>query len=97
LVVGLRFTAGFFATGLFDVVVVLVVAVDLFCTTLFFAAGCVAAGPDVTRLECFARARTVLLGAASAGELSANEATSATSSALMVLRIINRPPRTPVR
>ena len=46
---------------------------------------------------CFARARTGLFGAASAGELSANEATSATSSAVMVLRIVNRPPRTPVR
>jgi hypothetical protein len=42
-------------------------------------------------LECFARGLAVFFVAALAGELRANEATSATRSAVMVLRIIIPP------
>jgi hypothetical protein len=46
---------------------------------------------DETREECFARWRTVLRGAASTDEASANEATSATSSAFHEIRFIRSP------
>jgi hypothetical protein len=74
----------------------LVVAPDFaaafFLTALFLlTVGFVVVAPAVARLECFARARAVFFCAASAGELSANEATSATSSAVSVLRIIIPP------
>jgi hypothetical protein len=87
-VVGLRF-------------VLLAFAVDLFVAAFFFAVFLFAAGfatfaPEVAPLECFARARGVFFGAASAGELSVNEATSATRSAVSVLRIII-PPAVPLR
>ena len=55
--------------------------------TVFFAAGFAAA---VAWLVCFARARDGRLGAASAGALNANEATSATRIPIAVLRIIER-------
>jgi hypothetical protein len=84
-VVGVRFVLLAFAAAFF--------AVALFFATFFFAAGFAVVVPLVGRLECFARARAVFFGAASAGELSENEATSAASSAVAVLRIMDRPPR----
>jgi hypothetical protein len=82
-VVGLRFVLLVFAVALF--------AAAFFFAVFLFAAGFVTFAPEVARLECFARARGVFFGAASAGELSANEATSATRSAVSVLRIIIPP------
>jgi hypothetical protein len=96
LVVGFRFTLDFFA-DFFAVPVVLAFAEAFFLTAFFFATGFAAVAPAVARLECFARARGVFFGAASAGELSASEATSATSNATAVLRIIDRPPRMRLR
>jgi hypothetical protein len=40
--------------------------------------------PDVTREECFGRWRTAFFGAASANELSANDASSASTNIFMV-------------
>jgi hypothetical protein len=65
--------------------------VAFFFAAFLFAAGFATFAPVVARLECFARARA-FFDAASAGALSANEATSATSSATAVFRTIDRPP-----
>jgi hypothetical protein len=59
-----------------------------FLTVVGFFVG-VLRDPDVTRLECFVRCRIVLVGAASAIELRAKVATRATSSILIVFRIID--------
>jgi hypothetical protein len=89
-VLGVRFVLPALAVAFF---VVVFFAVALFFAAFFFTTGFAAVAPVVARLECFARARGVFFGAASAEELRANEATSATSSATAVLRIIDRPPR----
>jgi len=66
-------------------------AVLFFFVVLFFVAPVAllvdAAAPDETRLECFGRCLTFFV-AASAGKATANAASSATSSTLIVLRII---------
>jgi hypothetical protein len=49
-----------------------------------FLAVVVVVDPDVTREECFGRWRTAFFGAASANELSANDASSASSNIFMV-------------
>jgi hypothetical protein len=77
-VVGLRFadvrTVGFFV----DSVVV------RFFFVGFFLRVVVALVPDDTREECFVRWRTAFFGAASATELSAKDASSATSNIFIV-------------
>jgi hypothetical protein len=78
-VLGVRLAAPFFvpaAPADFRLTVFFLVVVDFVCD------------PAVTRLECFARALVAFFGAASAAELSANAASSATSRILIVLRII---------
>jgi hypothetical protein len=80
LVLGVRLAAFFVpaAPTLFRFTVFFLVVVDLVCD------------PAVTRVECFARALVDFFGAASAAELRANAATSATNRILIALRIIER-------
>src|SRR5258707_3498150 len=78
LVLGARLAAVFFVPApptVFRFAVFFLVTCDFVCD------------PEVTRLECFARALVAFFGAASAVELSANAATSATSRILIFLRI----------
>jgi hypothetical protein len=88
-VVGLRFwvVADFLAE---DDVAVFFLTVAFFLTAFFLAAGFVRV-VVAAWVECFARALVGFLVAALAGELKANEATSATRSAVIVLRIISPP------
>jgi hypothetical protein len=79
LVVGLRLAgvriAGFFADA---------AVVRFFLAERFLAVGLVVVDPDDTRDECLGRWRTAFFTAPSATELSANEASSATSSIFIV-------------
>jgi hypothetical protein len=87
LVVGFRLAADFFADFF---------AAAPFADAFFFrAAFFLAAGfaPAAARLACLARARAGFFAPASAGALSANEATNATSNAITVLRIVDRSAR----
>jgi hypothetical protein len=76
-VVGLRFaavrTAGFFAAA----------AARFFFVVGFLKVGVVVV-PDDTREECLALWRTAFFGAASTAELSAKDASSATSNIFIV-------------
>ena len=91
LVDGCDFAGAFFAAGFVAVELDFAGVVDDFflAPAAFVDEAAGAAAPDATRDECFVRCRVVFFGvAASATDDSAKAAISATTSILIVLRII---------